>query len=271
MSHFLKEKIKKEEKQDSPVYISLQGVNKEYETKEQNILALEDINLDINAGHFVSIVGPSGCGKSTLLRLISGLESPTEGTVKIENNIVQEPIIDVGIVFQDDILLSWRSVLDNIMLQAEIRKLDKKKTKEKALELIKSVGLDGFENSFPNELSGGMRQRVSICRALVHDSSIILMDEPFSALDALTTDQMNIDLQQIWLQNQKTVLFITHSITDAIFLSDVVYVMSPRPGKIIKRVDIDLERPRKLSVREESRFSEYVKEIRQAFESAGVL
>lgn len=253
------------------IYISIKDVMKEYETSEQKVLALEDINLDIEEGKFVSIVGPSGCGKSTLLKLISGLEKPTSGEVKIKNELVTESITDVGIVFQEDILLAWRNVLENIMLQAEIRKLDKNQIKKRALELISSVGLDGFQNSYPSELSGGMRQRVSICRALVHDSPLLLMDEPFSALDALTRDQMNLDLQQIWLQNKKTVLFITHSITDAIFLSDVVYVMSPRPGKLIKRVDIDLKRPRGLEIRESKKFGEYTKVIRETFESTGVL
>lgn len=255
----------------STIYIEAKNITKNYETAEQDVLALDNVSFTINQGQFVSIVGPSGCGKSTLLKLISGLEKATSGEIKIQNNPVTKPVTDIGIVFQDDILLNWRSVLENIMIQAEIRKLNKEKIKLRALELLELVGLKGFENSYPKQLSGGMRQRVSICRALVHSPSLLLMDEPFSALDALTKDQMNLDLQQIWLRNQKTVLFITHSITDAIFLSDVVYVMSPRPGKFLKRIDVNLPRPRKLSVREGSEFGEYAKIIRETFQSTGVL
>jgi NitT/TauT family transport system ATP-binding protein len=184
---------------------------------------------------------------------------------------VQGPQTDLGIVFQSDVLLDWRSNLDNVLLQIEFRNLRKAAYRDRALQLMHSVGLDGFENKRPYELSGGMRQRVSICRALVHDPPILLMDEPFGALDALTREQMTVDLQALWMQSRKTVLFITHSIAEAVFLSDRIFVMSPRPGRIDAVLDIDLPRPRPLEIMASREFNAYTLEIRRLFQARGVI
>src|SRR5262245_54396279 len=191
-------------------------------------------------GEFVSVVGPSGCGKSTLLLMVAGLIRITSGTITIGDIQVTKPYTDLGIVFQEPVLLDWRKVLGNVLIQAEIRKgMDKKRLRARAQELLDLVGLNGFEDRYPFELSGGMRQRVSICRALLHDPPLLLMDEPFGALDALTRDQLNLDLQSIWLGSEKTVMFVTHSISEAVFLSDRVAVFSPRPGRVVEMLDID--------------------------------
>ena len=194
----------------------------------------------IGAGEFVSIVGPSGCGKSTLLMLISGLIPATTGTIEVGGAAVKGAVGNVAIVFQRDVLLDWRTVLANVLLPVEIKKLDPVSHRRKARELLRSVGLEEFEDKYPGELSGGMRQRVAICRALVQDPGLLLMDEPFGALDALTREQMNLDLQRMWLRDRNTVLFITHSIEEAVLLSDRVVVMSSRPGRIADIVTDDL-------------------------------
>ena len=217
------------------------------------------------------MLGPSGCGKSTLLTIVAGLIPPSAGTVSVHGRLVTRPITDVGIVFQRDLLFDWRTVLGNVMLQADIRGLDRERTREKALALLDRVDLAGFADHYPWELSGGMRQRVAICRALVHDAALLLLDEPFGALDALTRDQMNLDLQRIWSSDRRTAIFVTHSISEAIFLSDRVVVMSPRPGRIVVEIDIDLPRPRLLEVRETERFSGYVRHLRTTIEKMGVL
>jgi NitT/TauT family transport system ATP-binding protein len=216
-------------------------------------------------------VGPSGCGKSTLLMIVAGLVPPSAGDVAVGAAPVTRPLTDVGIVFQRDLLFDWRTVLGNIMLQADVRGLDKRRAREKALTLLEMVGLRGFEGHYPWQLSGGMRQRVAICRALLHDSGLLLLDEPFGALDALTRDQMNLDLQRIWLQVRRTTILVTHSISEAVFLSDRVTVMSPRPGRIVEDVTIDLPRPRTLSVRESPQFADYQRRIRTAIEAMGIL
>jgi NitT/TauT family transport system ATP-binding protein len=203
--------------------------------------------------------------------MTAGLVPMTSGTITIGGTQVRGPYTDLGIVFQDPVLLDWRSVIDNVLLQIEIRGMDKARYRARALELLELVGLSGFENRNPYELSGGMRQRVSIVRALVHDPPLLLMDEPFGALDALARDQLNLDLQNIWLGSNKTVFFVTHSISESVFLSDRVVVMSPRPGKIVEILDIDLPRPRHLSIRETPEFGAYSKEIRRIFTSLGIL
>jgi NitT/TauT family transport system ATP-binding protein len=252
-------------------FVRMDQVTKVYGTHSKSVHAVDKLSLDIAPGEFLSIVGPSGCGKSTLLLMCAGLVPYTSGTITINNTAVEKPYTDLGIVFQDAVLLDWRRVIDNLMLQVEIRKLDKKSYLARAEDLLNLVGLKGFERRFAFELSGGMRQRVSICRALLHDPPMLLMDEPFGALDALTRDQLNLDLQSIWLRSRKTVMFITHSIMEAVFLSDRVIVMSARPGKIERILKIDLPRPRRLAIRETSAFGRYTKEIRDVFSSLGIL
>jgi NitT/TauT family transport system ATP-binding protein len=253
-------------------FVRVLGVDKIFKSRDRGALkAVDDVTLTIKPGEFVSIVGPSGCGKSTLMMMVSGLVPTTHGDIVIDKTIVKKPYTELGIVFQRDALLEWRSVLDNVLLQVDVRRLDRKEYLPKAIELLARAGLAGFEKYYPWELSGGMRQRVSICRALVGNPPLLLMDEPFGALDAMTREQMNLDLQRIWLENRKTVLFITHSISEAVFLSDRVIVMSPRPGRIAADITIDLPRPRKLAVREKGEFGQYVAQIRETFQSFGLL
>ncbi|HEY6993044.1 MAG TPA: ABC transporter ATP-binding protein [Xanthobacteraceae bacterium] len=254
------------------VPIRISGVSKRYASaRGGEVQALAEIELAIAPGEFVSIVGPSGCGKSTLLMLISGLMPPTTGTIEVGGAPVKGAVGNVAIVFQRDVLLDWRTVLANVLLPVEIRKLDATTHRRKAHDLLRSVGLAEFEDKYPAELSGGMRQRVAICRALVQDPGLLLMDEPFGALDALTREQMNLDLQRMWLRDRNTVLFITHSIEEAVLLSDRVVVMSSRPGRIADIVVNDLPRPRGAHTRSEARFVEHVERIRRHFLALGVL
>jgi len=227
-----------------PSYISLKNVSKIFKTKGGAVEALRDVNIDIGENEFVSIVGPSGCGKTTILKIIAGLIQPTTGEVYVRGEKVVNPIRNVGMVFQSPVLLRWRTVLKNIILPIEIKKLNEKYYLEKARYLIELTGLKGFEDKYPYELSGGMQQRVSICRALITDPDVLLMDEPFGALDALTRDQLNRELINIWQHQRKTVVFVTHSVNEAVYLSDKIYVMSPRPGTIIEEVKVDIPRPR---------------------------
>jgi NitT/TauT family transport system ATP-binding protein len=255
---------------DEP-FVSIGGVSKAYRSNAGVIEAVDAVSLDIGRGDFVSLLGPSGCGKTTLMLMLAGLMGRDAGAIRIDGKPVEAPYTNVGIVFQDPLLLDWRSVLDNVMLQAEIRGLDRAALRSRALALLDMVGLAGFERSYPCELSGGMRQRASICRALVHDPLLLLMDEPFGALDALTREQMNLDLQDIWLARRTTVLFITHSISEAVFLADRVLVMSPRPGRIAAEVAVELPRPRHPSLRETAEFGKYTSRIRTLFEAWGIL
>ncbi len=251
--------------------ISIYKLSKTYHSDRGDVEAVREVTLEIRRGEFISLVGPSGCGKSTLLLIVAGLIEATSGFVEIDGHKVDRPQTNMGIVFQDPLLLDWRNVLNNILLQIEIRKLDRSEYEKRAFNLLARVELKGFENKHPYELSGGMKQRVSICRALIHDPFIILMDEPFGALDALTRDQMNVDLQHLWLGSGKTILFVTHSISEAVFLSDRVLVMSPRPTSIEEVLDINLLRPRKLEMRETEEFGKYVQHIRSLFYKSGVL
>ncbi|MBX6328946.1 MAG: ABC transporter ATP-binding protein [Pseudolabrys sp.] len=251
--------------------IEISNVNKSFPTKDGTVVALDNVELDIGKGDFVSIVGPSGCGKSTLMMCVAGLAQPSAGRITIENQQVTGPVTDVGIVFQDALLLDWRNVLDNVLFQIEMRGLPKADYRDRALALLKRVGLASFENKYPWELSGGMRQRVALCRALVHDPPLLLMDEPFGALDTLTRDQMNIDLLNLCEGGNKTVLFITHSISEAIFLSDRVIVMSQRPGRVVEDIRISFDEERKLDIRSIPRFVEYEKRIYHTFRKLGVL
>ncbi len=251
--------------------IKIDNVSKTYKTSRDDILALQTVNLEIKEAEFVSLVGPSGCGKSTLLMLISGLYPVSTGTITINDEPIIAPYTNLGIVFQKDMLLEWRSVLDNVLLQIEIRKLKRSDYEPHARELLERVGLGSFLDRYPRELSGGMRQRVSICRALLHEPPLLLMDEPFGALDAITRDQMNLDLEKIWEQSRKTVIFVTHSVPEAIFLSDRILVMSPRPGRIVANIPIDLPRPRTLDIRDLPEFSAYNRQIRKIFREQGIL
>ncbi len=252
-------------------FVRIDGVEKAYHSRGRVLKALDPVTFDLRVGEFVSIVGPSGCGKSTLLMLVAGLIPATSGEIVIQGQRVVRPYTEVGVVFQQDALLAWRSVLDNVLLQIDVRRLDRRRHEPAARALLTRTGLAGFESYYPAELSGGMRQRVALCRALVHDPPLLLMDEPFGALDALTREQMVLDLQRLWLEERKTVLFITHSIWEAIFLADRVVVMSPRPGRIASVLEIDLPRPRRLAMRESPAFGRYVAEVREHFQAFGLL
>ncbi|MCI0476034.1 MAG: ABC transporter ATP-binding protein [Anaerolineales bacterium] len=251
-------------------FIRFQNVNKIYQTKNGSVQAVLDATFDIKQSEFVAVVGPSGCGKTTILKMLAGLVPYSSGTITIGEQRVEKPQTDVGIVFQDSIMLDWRDVLSNVMIQIDIRKMDRAKFQPVALELLSKTGLEGFERKKPYELSGGMRQRVSICRALVHDPPLLLLDEPFGALDALTREQISMDIQHLWMEKRKTALHITHSIPEAVLLADRVIVMSPRPGRIVEIMEIDLPRPRRLD-KLPPRFNDYAGHIRDLFKSAGVL
>jgi NitT/TauT family transport system ATP-binding protein len=252
-------------------HIRVEGLAKNYATRDGDVLALQDTSFRIGRGEFVSLLGPSGCGKSTLMLMAAGLEAPSAGTIWIGDQAVTRPVTDVGIVFQEHALYEWRTILGNIMLQAEIRGLPLAPLEQRARELLARTGLEAFAAKYPFELSGGMRQRAAICRALVHDPNLLLFDEPFGALDALTRVQMRIDLEKLWLQKRQTVLFITHSISEAVALSDRVIVMTPRPGQVDTIVTIDLPRPRDKAVVASPRFTEYCDAITERFMARGII
>lgn len=251
--------------------IQAKEVTKVYQTTDGWVKSLDPLSFSIQAGEFVSVVGPSGCGKSTLLKMVAGLLPITSGTLTLDGQPINGPQKDVGIVFQSAVLLAWRTVFENIMLQSEMRHMPQVEASARAMQLIDMAGLKGFEGKYPRQLSGGMQQRTSICRALLHDPSLLLMDEPFGALDAMTREKMNLELQRIWMESKKTVLLITHSIPEAIFLSDRVIVMSERPGAISAIYDIDMPRPRNLDVMGSPEFASFAKSIRAHFFSKGTL
>ncbi|MDB5797047.1 MAG: transporter ATP-binding protein [Paucimonas sp.] len=250
--------------------VSARNVRKQY-TGEGGVLALDDVSIDVAPGEFVSILGPSGCGKSTFLRCVAGLETASAGQLLVQGKPVQGPPDNIGMVFQRDALLEWRTVEKNVMLPIEFKKKKLADYRAKMAALLKLTGLSDFGRSYPAQLSGGMRQRAAICRALIDDPALLLMDEPFGALDALTRDQMNVELQRIWMEIGNTVLFVTHGIAEAVFLADRVVVFSPRPGRIAEVLEIDLPRPRKLSVRETPEFGQYCRRIRELFEEMGLI
>lgn len=252
-----------------PPLITVRDVEKSFRSGLRSIHALDRISFDIDEGSFVSLVGPSGCGKSTLLKIISGLLPSSFGSVHVNNQQVNEPLENVGMVFQSPVLLKWKTVLGNIMLPVEFAKLERESHLERARSLVRIVGLTGFEEMYPYELSGGMQQRVSLCRALVTDPRILLMDEPFGALDAMTRDELDLELIRIWEERKKTVLFVTHNIQEAVFLSDDVLVMSARPGRLLEKIRIELRRPRTLEVMSSGQFGEYTLRIRAMLASAG--
>ena len=245
--------------------IEIKGVSKTYRTRDGDVPSLRPIDFDIFDGEFVVVVGPSGCGKSTLLKMIAGLLPPSSGEIHVEGRAITKPHSDVGIVFQTSMLLPWRSVMRNVMMPVEVKKLPREKFTERAKALLKMVGLEGFENKYPWQLSGGMQQRASICRALVHDPKIVLMDEPFGALDAMTRERMNVELQRIQRETRKTMLLITHSIPEAVFLADRILVMSERPGTIAAIYDVPLPKPRTLDVLADPVFIELSQTIRRHF------
>jgi NitT/TauT family transport system ATP-binding protein len=247
-------------------HVALRGVTKAYGSGADAVVALDDIALTVGRGEFLTILGPSGCGKSTLLMIIAGLEPATRGEVRVGDARVAAPLTDIGIVFQNDLLFDWRTVLGNVMLQADIRGLDRAAARTKALRLLERVGLADFADRRPWELSGGMRQRAALCRALLHDTALLLLDEPFGALDALTRDQMNLDLQTLWLAERPTAILVTHSISEAVFLSDRVVVLSPRPGRLAAEIAIDLPRPRTIDMRESAAFVHHQRELRMVIE-----
>ncbi|MEC7760687.1 MAG: ABC transporter ATP-binding protein [Pseudomonadota bacterium] len=252
--------------------VRISHLEKIYPTHDQgDVHALSDINLDIEPGSFLTVVGPSGCGKSTLLKILAGILAHTSGEVEIAGKRLDGPSRELGVVFQAPVLLPWRTVLQNVLAPSEVQKLDKTKMRERAMELLDLVGLKGFEHKYPRELSGGMQQRVGICRALVHEPSFLLMDEPFGALDAMTRETMNLELLRIWREQKATVLLVTHSIPEAVFLGDRVVVMSPRPGRIADIIDIDLPRPRTLDMFNTEAFGRYTRAIRHYFSSTGEL
>jgi NitT/TauT family transport system ATP-binding protein len=251
-------------------HILVQNVSKTYASPSGDVLALTDVSLSIKSGEFVSLLGPSGCGKSTLLKLVAGLDTATAGRLSLAGATIWGPPAGLGMVFQKDVLLDWRNVLQNVMLPVEFQDLDQAEYLDRAKQLLTLFGLGDFLDKHPWELSGGMRQRVAIGRALVTNPSLLLMDEPFGALDALTRDQLNLELQDIWMRSGKTIIFVTHSIAEAILLSDRIYVMAARPGRIVEVVDVDFPRPRTLAVRESPQFSAYTRRVRQIFESSGV-
>lgn len=251
--------------------IAVEHLHKVFRASSGTVHALNDINLTVRRGEFLSIVGPSGCGKSTLLNIVAGLIPPTKGSVRIDGQLVEGPQTDIGIVFQSAVLLDWRKVLDNVMLQIEMRGLERRAYEPRARALLSSVGLEEFMAHRPYQLSGGMQQRVAICRALIHDPPILLMDEPFGALDTLTREQMNMDLQRLWMSANKTVLFITHSIQEAVFLSDRVMGMTPRPGSIDLIETIELPRPRTSDMIETPAFTRHTRALRDMFRAQGIL
>jgi NitT/TauT family transport system ATP-binding protein len=256
-------------------YVELAAVTKTYRRGQgasaRETHALEAVDLAIREGEFLAIVGPSGCGKSTLLRIIAGLHLPSTGEARVGGRLVERPQTDIGIVFQSPVLLDWRNALDNVLVQVELRGLDPRAYRDRALRLLAQVGLADFADRFPHELSGGMRQRVAIARALIHDAPLLLMDEPFGALDALTREQMRLDLEALWLATRKTVVFITHSIDEAVLLADRVVVMSPRPGRIERVMDIGMPRPRGLDARRHPAFVDAADRITEIFLARGVL
>jgi NitT/TauT family transport system ATP-binding protein len=233
--------------------------------------ALRPARIDIQPGEFVSVVGPSGCGKSTLMLIVAGLLTPTQGGVRVGGNTLTGPMTDVGIVFQDHLLLDFRTAVDNVLLQGVIRKLPMDPVRERTAELFERLGLTNAANRYPHQLSGGMRQRVSLARALVLRPSVLLMDEPFGALDALTRLQVRYDLEQLWMTDRPTVLFITHSVDEAVGLSDRVIVMSPSPGEIVEELKIDIPRPRPLALGEDAALASYSRRIYDHFERLGVI
>jgi len=245
-------------------FIRVSGLRKVYRRGNQEFLAISDASFDVAAGELVSLVGPSGCGKTTLLKILAGLQDYDKGQVRIGSATHPfDPSRDIGMVFQQALLLKWRRVLQNVMLPAEILGLPARQSRERARELLAMVGLAGFEDKYPYELSGGMQQRAAIARALLHDPKLILMDEPFGALDALTREKMNLELLKIWKTSGKTIIFVTHGIAEAVFLGTRVVVLTAGPARMADNITIDLPAPRTLDIKSSEAFGEYSRRIYQ--------
>ena len=242
--------------------ISVQHLSKLYATRDGGVAALERISFAIDEGAFVAVVGPSGCGKSTLLKILAGLLAPSGGSASLRGTAIQGPRRDIGVVFQAPVLFPWRTVLDNVLLPIDVQGLGRDRFRPVAMDLLALVGLREFERRYPWELSGGMQQRVAITRALVHDPAMLLMDEPFGALDAMTREELGFELMRIWDADKKTVIFVTHNISEAILLVDRVVAMSPRPGRIARVLDVALARPRTIAMQFTETFKLYSEEIR---------
>jgi NitT/TauT family transport system ATP-binding protein len=251
--------------------IAVDDLSKVYSTRDGALHALQQISFSVSEGEFVAVVGPSGCGKSTLLKILAGILPPSRGEARLRGTPITTPRRDIGVVFQSPVLLPWRSVLDNVLLPVDVQRLGRGDHQKIAMDLLSLVELVGFERRYPWELSGGMQQRVAITRALIHDPAMLLMDEPFGALDAMTREQMNLELQRIWLERKKTVLFITHSIPEAVFLADRVLLITARPGRIMDDVAVKIPRPRTLDAMNIPEFGACVRSIRGRFNAKGVI
>jgi NitT/TauT family transport system ATP-binding protein len=239
-------------------FVELREVSREYRTRTGSLLAVDKLSLQAREQEFLAILGPSGCGKSTLLKMVAGLLPPSTGTILVDGQPVVQPLERLGMVFQSPVLLRWRTVLNNVLFPAEATAQSDVPMRERAVGLLRLVGLAGFEHKYPHELSGGMAQRVSLARALLLDPKLLLMDEPFGALDALTREEMGMELLRIWQERPKTILFVTHSISESVLLADRVLVMTARPGRLAAEVTIDLPRPRTGRMRTLPRFGEIV-------------
>jgi NitT/TauT family transport system ATP-binding protein len=243
-------------------FIHLAGVKKAYRTRGREFLAVSQATFDVEEGELVALVGPSGCGKTTLLKILAGLHSYEAGEVRIGSAAQPfDPSRDIGMVFQQPLLLKWRRVIDNVLLPAEILGLPMAQSRERARDLLALVGLQGAEDKYPYELSGGMQQRASIARALIHDPKLILMDEPFGALDALTREKMNLELLRIWQTAKKTIVFVTHGITEAVFLGTRVIVLTSGPARMADNFLVDLPHPRTLDMKTQEKFGDYTRRI----------
>jgi NitT/TauT family transport system ATP-binding protein len=240
-----------------------------YDTRRGSITALDDVDLDVPRGAFVSLIGSSGCGKSSLLKLFAGLMQPTSGTLQVDGVAVKGPDRRIGIAFQKPTLMPWKTVRQNVLVPAQAQHRDRAASSRHAEELLAMVGLTGFAQNYPRELSGGMQQRVGLARMLVHEPDVLLFDEPFAALDALTREELMAELQRLWLVTGRTALFVTHSIAEAAFLSDRVLVMAPRPGRIMTEIAVPFARPRPLALMETAEFASVAGGIRRALDAAG--
>ncbi len=249
----------------APAVIDIEGLSMVYRGRSQETVALKDANLTVRAGEFISLIGPSGCGKTTLLRLVADLIQPSSGHIQVAGKTPREARLEraYGYVFQAPVLYDWRTVISNVMLPLEIMGIERQRRRERAADLLTMVGLEDFQRQYPWQLSGGMQQRVSIARALAFDPKLLLMDEPFGALDEITREAMNLELLRIWQETGKTVVFVTHSIPEAVFLSTRIVVMTPRPGKIERVVEVDLPYPRDERTRESERFFELATHVRE--------